>query len=89
MYKINLGKEIQGMVNKDNILGCAITLWTEVSNIYTHHTKIWIRSSAMAERAWTDVEHEAKPDFLRRLSNHEQLMNRRGIPTAPATCEQC
>ena len=77
------------MEYKENILGPAITLWTELSNIYTHHIKIWIRSSSMAERAWTDKDYEPKPDFLRRLTNHEQLMNRRGIPTAPATCQQC
>ena len=60
-----------------------------MSNMYTHHVRIWIRVSSLAERMWTDEEYEAKPDFFRRITAHERLMNRRGIPTAPATCQMC
>lgn len=66
-----------------------MTLWTETSNLYTHHLKIWIRSSAMAEEAWSATQYQSKPDFFRRLTAHERLMNRRGIPTAPATNQYC
>lgn len=66
-----------------------VTLWTEMSNLYTHHSRIWIRCSSLAERMWTEEDHDPKPDFLRRITAHERLMNRRGIPTAPATCQQC
>jgi hypothetical protein len=39
----------------------------------------------MAERFWTAENHKIKPDFERRITAHEKLMNRRGIPTAPVT----
>jgi len=51
--------------------------------------KIWIRSSAFAERVWTTKEYQSKPDVLGRITAHERLMNRRGIPTAGATSQQC
>lgn len=72
---------------KDNVIGGVVCLWSEMSNRYTHHTKIWIRSSAFAERIWnSNANNKVKPDGLRRVTAHERLMNRRGIPTAPATC---
>jgi len=43
----------------------------------------------LAERTWIISDQKAKPDFMRRLTEHERLMNRRGIPTATATCEIC
>ena len=51
--------------------------------------KIWIRSSSFAERVWTTEQLPAKPEALGRVAAHEQLMNRRGIPTAGATSQQC
>ncbi len=89
IYNLNVGKEIQSFSNKDDVIGVELTLWSEVSNQYSHHLKMWIRSSSMAERAWTSKEYRSKPDFFRRIVAHERLMNRRGIPTAPATCQQC
>ena len=51
--------------------------------------KIWIRSSSIAERTWTDEELVPKPDTLGRIAAMERLMNRRGIPTSGATSQQC
>ena len=51
--------------------------------------KIWIRTSSFAERTWTFKEYLAKPDVLGRIAAHEKLMNRKGIPTAGATSQQC
>lgn len=79
----------RGHQHKNKILGAEATLWSEISNKYTHHLKIWIRSSSLAERTWIISDQKAKPDFMRRLTEHERLMNRRGIPTATATCEIC
>lgn len=72
-----------------NILGAEVCLWSEINNRYTHHMKIWIRSSSFAEKTWNLNKNPAKPWFFGRITAHERLMNRRGIPTAPATCQQC
>lgn len=48
-----------------------------------------MRSSAMAERAWTSANYKPRLNFLPRLIAHEKLMNRRGIPTTPITTQQC
>lgn len=89
IYNLNIPKMISNYKNKDNVLGAELTLWSELSNRYTHHLKIWIRGSSLAERTWSSVNAPAKPDFFRRITAHERLMHRRGIPTAPATCQQC
>lgn len=36
------------------ILGIEATLWGEVTNKYTHHQKIWIRCSSLAEQLWRE-----------------------------------
>lgn len=56
--------------NKNHVLGIELTLWAETNNIYTHHLKIWIRSSAMAERAWNSIEFESNLNFFRRMLSH-------------------
>lgn len=89
LYNQNIAKMVANYKNKDNVLGAEITLWTEISNQYTTHLKVWIRGSSVAERTWTTEQFQAKPDFFRRITAHERLMNRRGIPTAPGTCQQC
>ena len=70
-------------------MGLVLALWAQINNMYTHHTKIWIRTSSIAQKAWTASKIDSKSDFLRRITAHERLMNRRGIPTAPATSQQC
>ena len=74
---------------KANVKGAEITLWGEVSNLYTHHVKIWIRGSSFAEDLWGKPQVVNPMNFLSRLTAHERLMNRRGIPTAPATSQYC
>jgi hexosaminidase len=86
----SLKRLISNSPAKENVIGGVVCLWSEMSNRYTHHPKIWIRSSAFAERMWNPSdENKVKPEGLRRVTAHERLMNRRGIPTAPATCQQC
>lgn len=70
-------------------MGAEGTLWSEVSNKHTHHIKIWMRSSSLAERLWNAEIIDVKPGVMRRLVAHQRLMNRRGIPTAPITSEEC
>lgn len=70
LYQQDIGKMIEGYENKDNVLGAEVCLWSELSNKYTHHIKIWMRTSAFAERVWTTKEYTAKPDTLGRLSHH-------------------
>lgn len=89
LYNQDIGKMVLNYANKEGVLGAEVCLWSELSNQYVHHSKIWIRTSAFAERTWTVAEYQAKPDVLGRIAAHERLMNRRGIPTAGATSEQC
>lgn len=35
-----------------NVIGAEVCMWAEVVNPYNIETKVWIRSSAMAERLW-------------------------------------
>ena len=53
LYNQDIGKLIESYQNKHNVLGAEVCLWSELSNQYVHHMKIWIRSSAFAERVWT------------------------------------
>ena len=89
LYNLNINQMISGYQNKENVIGAELTLWSELSNRYVHHMKIWIRGSAFAERLWNPDNHNAKPDVLGRVTAQERLMNRRGIPTAGATSQQC
>ena len=89
LYNQNIADMLKTYKNRDNVLGGELTLWSELNNQYTHHIKIWIRGSAFAERVWNTQTFNPKPDVLGRLTAHEHLMNRRGIPTAPATSQQC
>lgn len=89
LHNQHIARNIANYENKANVLGAEVCLWSEINNRYTHHMKIWIRSSAFAERVWNTNNIESKPWFFGRLTAHERLMNRRGIATAPATCQQC
>ena len=89
LHNQDLYRMIQGYQNKQNVLGAELTLWSELSNRYMIHQKIWMRASAFAERCWNKASFNAKPDLLGRIAAHERLMNRRGIPTAPVTSQQC
>jgi hexosaminidase len=89
LYNRNVHADIQGYSNKANVLGAEVCLWSEMSNRYTHHQKIWIRSSSLAERLWNSEIKTIKPGVLRRITAFERILHRKGIPTAPATCQQC
>ena len=89
LYNQDIGRMIENYENKKNVLGAEVCLWSELSNQFMHHMKIWIRSSAFAERVWTTEQFNPKPDVLGRVAAHQQLMNRRGIPTSGATSQQC
>jgi hypothetical protein len=45
LYNQNIG---QHLPKSNQVLGAEVTLWGEVSNMHTIHTKIWVRSSAFA-----------------------------------------
>lgn len=70
LYNQNIAKSIQNYNNKDNVLGAEICLWSEINNRYTHHMKIWIRGSSLAERTWNTKAFPAKPDYFRRITAH-------------------
>ena len=70
-------------------MGSELTLWSENSNMYTHHTKIWIRGSAFADDLWGTPFAKESYKLLGRITAHERLLNRRGISTSPATSQYC
>lgn len=70
LHNQNIGRMVSSYSNKENVLGAEVTLWSEISNQYTHHLKIWIRSSSLAERTWTTENFNPKPDFFRRITAH-------------------
>lgn len=61
LYNLNIGAMVRNYGNKDKVLGAEVCLWSELSNQYVHHMKIWIRSSSFAERVWNIGELNAKP----------------------------
>jgi len=52
--------------SKDRILGSETCLWSELNNDFTHDNYLWIRSSALAERLWTEKK-SGKLDVVKRL----------------------
>ena len=48
-----------------------------------------MRSSSLAERLWNPNVVFAKAEVMKRIVAHQKLMNRRGIPTAPITSQEC
>lgn len=68
LYRLNPSGAVQKYANKANVLGAEVCLWSEMSNRYTHHQKIWIRSSSLAERLWNSEIKTIKPGVLRRLT---------------------
>lgn len=48
-----------------------------------------MRSSSLAERLWNSEVTDIRPGVMRRIVAHQKLMNRRGIPTAPITSQEC
>lgn len=89
IYGRNIHNEAKSNPNKDAIIGAEVCLWSEISNQYTHHIKIWMRTSSLAERLWNPDINNVKPGLLGRLAKHERVMHRRGIPTQPVTCQIC
>lgn len=75
--------------NRASVIGAELCLWSEVSNKHTHHVKNWMRSSSMAEKLWNSNIKKVSNGVMRRMVAHQKLMNRRGIPTAPITLEEC
>ena len=47
-------------VDKSKILGAEVTLWGEVSNDDLLENNLWMRSTAFAEKLWTDIKRPIK-----------------------------
>lgn len=47
-------------VDKSKILGAEVTLWGEVSNDDLLENNLWMRSTAFAEKLWTDKTRSIK-----------------------------
>ena len=89
IYRQNIAKELGTNALLQKVMGRSAVLWSWTSNEYTHHVKIWARTCAMAERLWNSKGDQRGSRVLERITRHVRIMDRRGIPTAPVTCQQC
>lgn len=89
LYEDNLAKTLSNHPLKDKVIGAEVVLWGETSNEFTHHIKLWLRASTLAERLWNSKIDKVRYSVWRRLARHGRIMDQRGIPHAPITCQQC
>lgn len=85
VYSFN--PKVEGI--KGEVIGATTCLWSEVNSDSTQDNKLWIRSSALAERLWNPQAFKNWPELVERLYLMERLLIRRGIAASPITCELC
>ncbi|XP_072385897.1 beta-hexosaminidase subunit alpha-like [Diabrotica undecimpunctata] len=73
------------------VKGGEACMWGEVVNQYNVISRVWPRTSAVAEKLWSQWEDKYDEDEVRRrLEEHTCRMNRRGIaaqpPNGPGFC---
>lgn len=71
------------MSNCTNVLGGEGCMWAEVVDRTNFISRVWPRSSAIAERLWSSRYTALIDDATRRLEEHTCRMNRRGIGAQP------
>ena len=82
--------DIQPRFQGVNIIGGEACMWAELNNAHTHDQKVWIRSSVIAEKFWTnfiDTKHVRL--IVRRLSAQAARMKARGFKVSAVTVELC
>ena len=76
-------------IKEDRILGAEVCLWSELNNDETTENKLWIRSSAFAERMWNGRINSGNVDIVKRLYANEERMRKRGFKISPVSSEYC
>ncbi|XP_013187830.2 chitooligosaccharidolytic beta-N-acetylglucosaminidase [Amyelois transitella] len=61
--------------HKDLILGAEAALWSEQSDTSTLDGRLWPRAAALAERLWSDPQHDWKEAEHRMLHVRERLVH--------------
>ena len=74
-----------------NVIGAEVCMWAEVVNPYNIETKVWIRSSAMAEKLWFSTVPVATDlrNIATRLHAQSERMRNRGFKVSPVTVGLC
>lgn len=72
------------------ILGGEATMWSEQSDEFTVEPKLWPRSSAFAERLWSDPQSSTWKDAEQRLlEQRRRLVSERGLQADAIMPEYC
>lgn len=84
-FKITVTPQI-----RSSILGQEAAMWSEQVDQHSSEGKIWPRTAALAERLWTNPDHDWRDAEYRLIYHRERLVNR-GIQAdalQPLWCEQ-
>ncbi|CAB3236550.1 unnamed protein product [Arctia plantaginis] len=101
-YKVDPRQMIpssQTKLNLDDIVGGEACMWGEVVDDRNIQSRVWPRTSAVAEKLWSPelpydrqdhYSHNPPQDVFHRLEEHSCRMNRRGVyaqpPNGPGFC---
>lgn len=66
-------------------------MWSEIANPYNIETKVWIRTSALAEKLWSSSISIASElnNIATRLHVQGERMRARGLKVSPVTVGLC
>ena len=83
----NFSTKIDGV----NVIGAEVCMWAEIVNPYNIETKVWIRSSAIAEKLWFSTVPVATElrNIATRLYAQSERMRNRGFRVSPVTVGLC
>jgi len=84
----NKPSEMAGKQFHKQVMGGEAALWSEQADSSTVDSRLWPRGAALAERLWSDPEHNWKPAEFR-LINQRQRMAQRGIKADRIQPEWC
>ncbi|XP_066929700.1 chitooligosaccharidolytic beta-N-acetylglucosaminidase-like [Clytia hemisphaerica] len=85
----DLNVNVTAQIRK-NILGQEAPLWSEQADESVSEAKIWPRAAALAERLWTNPEHNWRKAEYRLVYHRQRLVNRgiRADALQPLWCKQ-
>ena len=73
------------------MIGAEVCMWSEIANPYNIETKVWIRTSALAEKLWfstISVGNQLR-NIATRLHAQSERMRNRGFKVSPVTVGLC
>lgn len=75
-------------VDKSKILGAEVTLWGEVSNDDLLENNLWMRSTAFAEKLWTEKTRPIK-ELVKEVVMIQNELIKIGVSPSPIVSEFC